>query len=59
MEDTKPLVTEKEEFQYRMETLKIALFGISEVSNPLQETKSTILPPRMLLQLIGFSFKHC
>ena len=30
MEDTKPLVTENEKFQYRDETFYKALFGISE-----------------------------
>ena len=40
MEDTKPLFTENQEFQYRYEALKISSFGISEGQYFIARNKS-------------------
>ena len=34
MEDTEPLITENQEYQYRYETLKTAIIGISDFRYP-------------------------
>ena len=34
MEDTKPLITENQEYQYRYETLKTAIFWKSDLQYP-------------------------
>ena len=55
MEDTKLLVTDNYEFQYRGETLEIAIFGISEDQFSNAGNKSKKLPLRMFSRLKGFS----
>ena len=54
MEDTKTRVTETLKFQYRDETLQIALFGISEGQLSKVRNKIKILPSRMFLKLKSF-----
>ena len=45
MDDTTPIVTKNDEFQYRDKTKTIALFGIFEaVSILMSRTKTTMIP---------------
>ena len=54
MEDTKPLVTDKKEFQNRDETLEITLFGISEDQSSKARNKFDIFTTENFLKIKKF-----